>query len=451
MNINRENIDDLNAVISIQLGKEDYEQKVEEVIADYRKKVSLDGFRKGKVPAGIVRRMYGKAILVEQINKIVSDALSDFLYENKLNILGEPIPNKDQKQIDFDTQSEFEFRFDIGLTPEVEVKLSKRDKIPFYEIIVDDAMIDSNVENYRKQLGNLKESETVSEKSMIKANLVQVTKDSEVIEGGIVKENAVLSVDKISDKATQKKLVGMKIGESLKINIVKSLVNETEISALLGIKKEEVKAIAPEFTLTINEISEFEDAEINQELFDKAFGKDVVKTEEEFRNKLAESIKLNFSKESEYRFMIDAKEKVNAKIETKLPEDFLKRWLLAVNEGKDIDAETIDKEFPLFLNDLKWQLIKSKVITENNIEVKEEEVLGYAIDMTRAQFAQYGLTNLPDEHLEGYAKEMLKKDEERKKMFERIFEQKVVDFIKESVKLEPKEVSVEEFGKLFTK
>lgn len=449
MNISKENIDDLNAVLKIDVVQDDYTEKVETVLKDYRRKVALDGFRKGKVPFGLVKKMYGKAVLVEEINKIVSDALSDFIFENKLNVLGEPLPSKDHKPIDFDNDDSFEFRFDIGMAPTFEIKLSKKDKVNFYNIIVDDTMLDRQIEAYTKRYGNVDQKNETAEKSIIKGRLVQLEGKEEATEG-IVREGAIVSVERVKDKKIQKALCGLKIGDSADFDLMKAFDSEAEVAGLLGLKKEELVSDKMNYRIAVEEITEYTDAELDQALFDKVFGEGSVKGLEEFRSKVKEEISQTLLRESDYRFVLDAKDKVLEKIDAPLPEEFLKRWLLATNNNNDLTEERLEKEFPIFMKDLKWQLIKSRIIEENKLEVTEDEVLEHAKEVARMQFAQYGITYVPDEQLEGYAREILKRDDDRKKLYEKKFEDKVVEFIKDQVKVEEKQVTTEEFNKLFT-
>ena len=450
MNITKENIDNLTTLLKVNVTKDDYTEKVENQIKEYKKKARIDGFRPGKVPDGLVRKMYGKAILVDEVNKIVSDTLTKYIVDDKLNILGEPLPSKEhQKPFNFDTDTDFEFVFDIAVAPQVEVKLSKKDKIPYYEIKVEDSVLDTHVDNYARRYGEFKEIEVATDMEMLTGNFKQVDENNAIIEGGITTDAVKITLEYIKDKEIKDAFNGKKAGDKVIFDVRKAYPSDTEVASMLRIDKEKAKSLTGNFEFEIEKIQRFEKAEINQELFDKAFGEGTITTEKDFRNKLSEEIKQNFSKESDYRFSIDAKEKIVAKINPELPAEFLKRWLLQINEGK-FTAEQIEAEYPLFENDLKWQLIKDQIIKDLDLKVTEEEILGLAKEVTAAQFMQYGLNNLPDEHLENYAKEILKKDSEKRKLYEKKFEDKIVAHIKESVKLDEKEVTTEEFQKLWT-
>ena len=448
MNIVKENISDLTAVLKVNITEEDYSEKVENVISDYRKKARIDGFRPGKVPTGLIRKMYGKSILVEEVNKLISESLTNYIRDEKLNVLGEPLPNKDQKTIDFDNESEFEFAFDIALSPTVEVKLSKKDKVPYYDIKVDEKLLETHTDNYARRFGEFKDVEETTDVEMLTGNFAQLDEEKNIIEDGIKADDVRITIEYIKDADIKKEFGGKKVGDKVIFDVRKAYPSDSEIAAMLKIDKEVAKNLTGDFQFEITKIQKFDKAEINQDLFDKAFGKDVVKSIEEFNAKLTEEIKANFKKDTDYRFMVDAKTKFVEKFNPELPTEFLKRWLIVVNEGK-FTPEQIEEEFPKFEEDLKWQVIKDQIIKENEIKVEESEILDLAKEVTAAQFAQYGLANLPDEQLATYAQEILKKDNERRNIYERKFEEKVVDFIKDSIKLDEKEISIEDFQKLW--
>lgn len=450
MNITRENNDELNAVIKLTIAKEDYEPKVAEVLKSYQKKANMPGFRPGKVPAGLVKKMYGKAVMADEINKLVSENLSNYLTENKLNILGEPLPSEQQQTIDFDTQDSFEFAFDIALAPEVEVKLTKREKLNYYKIAVSDDMVEGQIRNLTGRFGKNETVEAVTDKSLAKGSVVQIDKSGNVVEGGISAEDTVMSLAIVKDEKEKKKLLGKKVGETVDFDLKKAFPNDTEISYILKISKEEAAAVKGAFRFTIQEITEFIDPELTQELFDQLFGAGVVQSEEEMKAKVKEDLARNFEMESEYKFSVDAREKLVSKLDVKLPEDFLKRWLKATDRGEEkMTDEQIENDLPKFLEDLKWQLIKNEVVRANELKVEQEDVVNYAKKSARMQFMQYGLTNLPDEHIEGYAMDMLKNEDQGRRMAEAAVSEKVMAFIKEAVKVEEKEVSREEFNKMF--
>jgi trigger factor len=448
MNIVKENNSDLTAVLKVQITKEDYTEKVENMLADYKKKARIDGFRPGKVPAGMIRKMYGKGVLIDEVNKLISESLTNYIRDEKLNLLGEPLPNKDQKQIDFDNEAEYEFVFDIALSPEVEVKLTKKDKVVYYDIKVDEKLLETHTDNYARKFGEFIDVEETTDNEMLSGNFIQLNENSEVLENGIKADDVRITIEYIKDEDIKKTFAGKKLGDLITFDLRKAYPSDAELSSMLRIEKEAAAELNGDFQFEITKLQRFQKSEINQELFDKAYGKDTVKSLDEFNAKLSEEIQQNFVKETDYRFLFDAKKKIVEKINPELPTEFLKRWLTIANEGK-FTAEQIEEEFPKFEEDLKWQVIKDQIIRTNEIKVEENEILELAKEVTAAQFAQYGLANMPDEQLATYAQEILKKDGERRNLYEKKFEDKVVTFIKDSVKLDNKEITVEGFQKLW--
>jgi len=451
MNITKENVDELNAILKITLDEGDYTERVEQVLKDYRKTATMPGFRPGKVPAGLIKKLYGTPVLVEEINKLVSESITKYLIDEKLNVLGEPLPNKDMNaEFDWDTQKEFEFIFDLGLAPELEFALTQKDKVPFYKIDVDKEMISSTKDNYAQRLGTLEAVEKIEGNELLKGNLVQVDESEAVIETGITTEDSTMSLEVMKDETISKSFIGKVVGDSLVLDMKKAYPNDTELASILKIDKELVPGISPVFKFSIKEISRFNKAEINQEMFDKLYGKDKVKSEEEFTEKIVEELTHNLAHDSEYRFKVDAKEMLMKKAKFDLPVEFLKRWLLEANKDK-INEEKLEEEFPAFEENLKWQLIRDKLIKDNELDVKDEEVQGFARDYALMQFRQYGMSDVPEENLNQYADDILKNEEEKKKIYEKLFEDKVFDHVREVVKLEEKQVSSEKFNKLFEK
>ncbi len=449
MNITRENVDELNAVIKLELTKDDYEERVDTILKDYKKKANMPGFRPGKVPMGMIQKMYRKPVLAEEINKLISESLNKYLVDEKLNILGEPLPHEeDMKPIDFDNDSEFEFKFDVGMAPEFDLKLTAREKLPYYDIKIDDELIDKYSDNYTQRFGSFSHVDKIEEKDVLTVKIVQLNEKDEVLEGGIFVEEARLATDIIKDDKIKKQVLAAKKGDELIIDLKKAYPNDTEIASLLKIKTEEVADVTGNFKVTVDEIQRFEKAEINQELFDKIYGEGTVKSVEEFREKLAEEARTNLKNDIEFRFKLDVKEKLANKFKEELPEAFLKRWLLTVNKDKFTEEE-IEKDFDKFIEDLKWQLIKEKIAKENEIEIKPEDLKAAAIDNARMQFAYYGMSNVPDEHLEQFAQKTLENQEELRKLHDGKLEELVVAQVKEKIKVEEKEITLEKFNKLF--
>jgi len=448
MNITKENIDDLNAVLKIKIEKNDYEDKVETVLKDYRKKATIKGFRPGMVPIGLIKKMYGKAVQLDEINKILTENIQKYITDEKLEILGDPLPKVDeQDKIDFDTQQDFTFSFELGLTPVFELKLSKKNKINQYNIIVDEKMRSQYLENYTRRYGELKKSEQIEEKDVVKGKIEAIDENGNVIPEGLSIEETSLGIDIIKDEKIKKEFIGKNIHDTIDFDLKKAFPNDTEIAGILHKKKEEVADLGANYRFTFNEISRFYPAELGKELFDKIFGEGVINSEEEFMKKIEEEIVANLKRESDFKLMMDIKNMTMEKTDFQLPEEFLKKWLLRVNEKST--AEQIEKEFDSFSKDLKWQLIRNKVARDNEVKISEEELQKEAENITRYQFQQYGLFYTTDEQIANYAKETLKRDEDAKRIADKILDEKVILLIKELVKLEDKSVTTEEFNKLF--
>jgi trigger factor len=448
MNITRENIDDLNAVLTVNVGKADYEDKVETVLKDYRKKATIKGFRPGMVPIGLIRKMYGKAVLIDEINKLVTENVQKYLVDEKIEILGDPLPKTDEdERVDFDAQEDFTFSFELGLSPVIDLNLSKEDKVNNYVIAVDDKMRKDYLENYTRRFGDIRKAENIEVNDVVKGKVEALDENGNVNPEGPSVEDTSLGIDVIADKDIKDKFIGKSTGESVDFEIRKAYPNDNEIAAILHIKKEEAESVNGNFRFTINDISRFYPAEVNQELFNKIYGEGVVNSEEEFKNKIEDEISSNLKKESDYKLMIDIRDLARNKTEISFPEDFLKKWLLRVNENTT--QEQIDKEFDNFRKDLKWQLIKNKVARDNDMKISEEELLKEAANITRYQFQQYGLFYATEEQINNYAKETLKREDDAKRIADKILEEKVIAILKDRVQLEDKPISVEEFNKLF--
>ena len=448
MNITREDIDDLNAVLKVEILKPDYEEKVESVLRDYRKKANIKGFRPGMVPIGLVRKMYGRAVQIDEINKIVTENIQKYIADEHIHILGDPLPRSDeQDKIDFETQEDFVFSFELGLSPEFELKISKKNKVTGYDILVDDKMRNDYIENYTRRFGELKQETVSEEKDVLKGSLQATDGNGNILPEGPAVESTSLSIDIIKDKEIQKLFTGKSLNESIDFNLRKAFPNDAEIAGLLQKNKEEVEGIDQNFRFTIREISRFHPAEIGQELYNRIYGEDVVKTEEEFMEKIEEEISSSLKRESEYKLLDDIKKLVLDKTEFSLPEDFLRKWLLRVNENAT--AEQIDNDFDNFRKDLRWQLIRNKVARDNDVKVTEEEMLAEAANITRYQFQQYGLFYATDEQINNYARETLKREDDAKRIADKILESKALNILKDLVKIDSKSVTVEEFNKLF--
>lgn len=449
MNVSLKNIDAVSGIVKLEIVKADYAEQVEKSLRNFRQKANVPGFRKGMVPMGMVKKMYGKHVLVEEVNKLVSENLFSYIRENKLNILGEPMPNEsEQKPINFDTQEDFEFCFDVALAPEINITLSKSDKLPYYEVAIDDEMLNQQIDAYTANFGTYDKAEEVEEKDMVKGTVAELENGSPK-EGGIVVEDAVLMPAYMKDEAEKAKFVGAKVNSVVVFNPNKAYEGaEVEISSFLKVDKEAVAGITGDFSFEITEITRHQKADMNQELFDKVFGEGVVTSEEEFKNKIKEALTDQFTPQSDYKFLLDAREVLVQKAgEMKFADDMLKRWLVATNENTT--AEKIEEDFPKMIEDLKYQLIKENLVKSNNLKVEDADIEAFAKRVAQAQFAQYGMLSVPEDVLANYAKDMLKNKQTLQNIIDRAVEEKLAAWLKEQVELDVKEVSTEEFGKLF--
>lgn len=446
------NVDSVNAILKVEVKKEDYQAKLDEAVKTFRKKANVPGFRPGTVPAGMVKKMYGKSILAEEVNKLVGEGIYNYIQENKLNILGEPLPNQEKQQpIDFASEGDYEFFFDIALAPEIKLSLSKEDKIDYYKMSVDPEMLDKQIESFKANYGKYETiDEEAKETDLIKGEVVEL-ENGEEKENGIKVESAVLMPSYVKNEEEKAKFADIKKGAVVVFNPGKAYDgNEAEISSFLHIKKEEVEAIAPEFRFLVTEITRYKEAELDQELFDKVFGPDVVKSEDEFRQKVQDLIADQLTPDSDYKFLLDARELLEKKVgELVFPDAFLKRWLLA--SGSERTEESLETDYPKIIEDLKFHLIKEQIVKDNDIKIEEKDIKDIAIQSARAQFAQYGMTSIPDDVIANYADEMLKKKESSRNLADRAIEEKIIVYLKSVLGIEEKEISPEEFRKFFEK
>lgn len=450
MNIERQNIDEVNVVLTINIAKSDYQDKMAQTLKDYRKKANVPGFRPGMVPTSLLKKMYGKAILVDEVNKTVSDGLYNYIKDNKMEVLGEPLPSKDQPENDFSDENDYTFKFDVALAPEFNISLTAKDKMKFYEITPDEKMIEGQIKSYTGRFGTYEQVDVVEADDMVKGNIVEMSGKKEK-EDGVKVENAVLTAAYMKDEKIKKQFIGAKKSDSIVFNPSKAYDgNEAELASLLRIKKEDVNGFSSDVKITIEGITRYKEAEINQELFDKAFGKDAVKSEEEFKAKITDGLKENMAVESQFKFADDVKALIAKKMDKlTFPVDFLKRWVLETNEK--MTAEELDKNFDQMLSDLKWQLAKDKIAKENEVKIEQADIENYAKKVAKMQFAQYGMMNTPEDILENYSKDMLKNKDTARNIFERVSEEKVIEAVKNKVAVENKSVTIEEFNKLFEK
>ena len=419
MNVSHQNTDNLNAVISIEISKADYQDKVDKSLRAYGQKANIPGFRKGKVPFSILTKMFGKSVRVEEINRLVSEALYNYIRDNKLNTLGEPMTAEDMT-VDLDAQDDFTFRFDVALAPELNVKVDKSIKVPYYTITVDDDMVKRQDESFRARFGKqVSVDESTDEKDLIKGSMVELSSDGTPLEGGITVESTIVSPNYFKSDDEKAKFAGVKKGDKVVFNPSKSCnASVAELASMLNIDKEKAANVTSDFEMTVTDITHLQPAELDQEFFDSVFGKDTVKTEEEYLAKIREMIAHQLVPESDYRFSLDSRAAIEKAVgDFELPDAFLKRWLLATD--KERKAETIDDDYSRM------------------------------VPVAASQFAQYGMTGVPDDVLERYGNEMLSNKDTRSRLINQATEMKIQTAIKESVTLNHKEVSMEKFQKLF--
>ncbi len=442
MNVTRENIDALNATVRINIIKADYEEKVDRKLKDYKRTATIKGFRPGHVPFQMIKKMYGTTVLVDEINTLVSQSLSDYIKTENLDILGDPVPKHEDHTFDPEKSEEFSFVFELGLAPVFELNLSKKMKLTRYLIEPDAKMIADYVDNYARRNGEFVKTEKSEEKDMLKGSISST-------DGSITNDDASLSVDLVKDESLKKEFIGKAEGDTITFDIRTAFPNDYEIAGLLRKQKDEVKEINGLFTITIKEVSRFMPAENNQELWDKVYGEGTVSSVEEFEAKVTEEIRQYFIRETEYKLRTDARDMLLQKVPFELPEEFLKKWLVRVNEKTT--AEDIEKDWTHFRDDLRWQLIKNRVAKDNDLKITDEEILAEAKEFTRAQFTQYGLYYATDEQVTSFAKDMLKKEDEARRFAEKVLDTRVLDIVIDAIKVDDKKVSAEEFNKLFEK
>ena len=446
MNITLTNTDPVNATITIAVSKEDYQPQVKKALNDIRKDIVLPGFRKGNAPPMRIQAMYGKSVLVDEINKLVSDKLYEYIQDNQLNVLGEPLPStREQAPLDFDRQEDYEFVFDLALAPEMDIKLTKADKLPYYTITISDDMVEKQIENYKANFGDYASVDEVEAKDMVKGAIVEQN-------GSLENDMAILMSSYMKNESEKAKFIGAKVGDVITFNPYTAYEgNEVELASFLKIKKEEVNAHTGDFTFTINEITRYRGAELGQEFYDKLYEPGTITSEEALKNKVKEELAVQFAPESDYKFIMDAKQALENKAkDIQFPDEFLKRWLVASDSTKHT-PESIEADYPKIAADLKFHLIKEQIVKENHIEITKEDVAEKATAIARTQFAQYGMLNVPDHLLENYVQELLKKQETVRTLIDQVMETKLIAVLKEQATLKPKKVTIEEFEKLFEK
>ncbi|TBM98972.1 trigger factor [Hyunsoonleella flava] len=436
MNITRENLDALNAVVKVDIAKEDYSDKVEKILSDYRKTANIPGFRKGHVPMGMVKKQYGKAVLVDEVNKLLQDALNKYLTEEKLDVLGQPLP-KPQDEIDWDADG-FSFEFELGLAPEFDVNLKSKKAITHYNIIADDKMIDEQIERIQKQYGKLVSQDTVEKDSEITGSYKNEEKE--------IDNTVTLTLDKFKGKTTAKKFVGAKVGDVITLKTKGLYEDDHDLMHALKVGHDEAHGLDIEVNFTITEINKRELADLDQELFDKIFPSKEVTSVTELKEKIKEDAEKQFKQQSDQKLLNDVTEYLVDNTKFELPAEFLTKWMQTSGE-KEMDEAQAKEEYEKSEKSLRYQLIEGKLIEDNNIQVTIEDIKGHAKEMIKAQMAQFGQMNPSDEELEGIAARVLGNQEEARRISEQLISQKLIELYKEKANLKVKELSYEKFVK----
>ncbi|RFZ94985.1 trigger factor [Mucilaginibacter conchicola] len=447
MNISQEKKDALNATLTISLSPADYQPQVDKAIKEQAKKAQLPGFRKGMVPAGHIKKMYGKSILVDEINTLLSDKLNKYIEDEKLEVLGQPLPKlDDEKEYNWDFNDEFEFVYELGLAPEFAVDFSSKDKLTQYVIKVDAETLASREKNIRRAYGKMTNPDVSADDDVLYSVLTQLSPDGSVFEGGISNTTSV-RLDQIKNEEVKKSLIGLKKDDVVTFDIQKAFDNDAaKVAGLLKIEEDEAAELKSNFQLTVKNVNRLEEADLNQEFFDKLFGEGVVTTEEGFREKITEELETMMQQDSERKLQNDIYNLTLDKVQFELPDEFLKRWLKATNEK--LSDEELEGGYADFAKNLKWTLIANKIVVDNKIDIKYDEVFAYAKQSLNNQFRMYSQQSLTEEQLAQYTVQYLQNKENANKIFEEVKAVRVFDYIKGVITLDKKEILFTDFNKL---
>ena len=449
MKISFENPDKINGLLTIVVEEEDYKNDVEKTLKDYRKKANVPGFRPGQAPMGMIKRQFGPSVKMEAVNKIIGQQIYKYVQDNKIQMLGEPLTSEKQAPVDIEKDGPYTFMFDIAVAPEMKVSLTGRDKVDYYKIVVDDKTIDQQVDMLASRSGSYEKAENYEGNDMLKGDLRELDENGNTKEGGITVESAVLMPSYIKVDGQKKLFDGAKLGDIITFNPRKAYPdNDTEVSQLLKIERDAVKDMESEFSYQITEIQRFKKHEVNEELFKQVFGEDTdVKDEAAFRAKIAEGLNEQLVNDSDFKFLLDVRAHCEKKVgKLEYPDALLKRIMLANNKDKGEDF--VEKNYEKSIKELTWHLIKEQLVSAQNIKIEDADIKETAKEAARAQFAQYGMTNIPDEYIENYANEILKKGDSTEALVDRAVDRKLAAALKGVVKLNEKEISVEDFNKM---
>lgn len=448
MKVSFENQDKVNGLMTIIVEESDYKEKVEKSLKDYRKQANIPGFRKGMAPMGLIKKQYGEYLKLDTINKVVGEELYKYIKDNKINMLGEPLPSAKQEAQDLEKEPPYTFYFDIAVAPELKVELTSKDKLPYYDIKVDDATVDRQVDIFASRTGQYVKAEEYQKNDMLKGDLRELDEKGNTKEGGITLEAAVMMPEFIKVEDQRKLFDNAKLGDVIVFNPRKAYPdNDSEIAALLKIKREEVAQHEGDFSYQITEISRFEKAEVNQALFDQIYGEGEVKSLEEFRTKIAEGIKEQTVTDCDYKFLLDVRSYLEGKVgKLTFPDEILKRVMLLNN--KERGEEFVEKNYEASIQQLTWHLIKEQLVEANKVKIEDKDVREAAKETARIQFAQYGMIQVPEEYVDNYVTEMFKKKENVDAFVDRAIDLKLIEALKKVVTLETKEVTLDEFNKI---
>lgn len=446
MNITQESTGDLTATIKIELVQDDYTEQVSNTLKDLQRKSTLKGFRPGNVPFGLIKKMYEKGAIAEEVNKVLTESINNYIVENKLDILGYPLANAEKnKNVDFENNTDFDFFFDVGLSPEFDLEISDQIKVDYFNIKVEDKMVDSYLEETKKRYGNPTNVDSIEDGDLIKGNIVQLDNEGNILPEGIMNQTS-LSVNFIKDEKVKNEFIGKKKDDKVIFNPLTATENATETSSMLGIKKEEAEKLESDFEFTISEISRVEPAKVDKELFDKVYPKDKIETEEQFREKLRDEAKSYYQKECDNYLVHNTMDNLIHDTKFDLPDEFLKRWLVESNEK--ITQESIDHDYDHYSKSLRQQLIINKIAQDNDIKVEEKEIK----DQIKSFFAQQYMFDPSDEEkmktLDTVADSVLQNKEEAGKIYDQLFDEKLKELFKSTLKLNNKEVTYEDFIKI---
>lgn len=450
MKISFENPDKINGLLTLTVEEADFKEDVEKTLKDYRKKANLPGFRPGMVPMGMIKRQYGPAVKVDVINKLVGEQIYKYMQDNKIQMLGEPLPSEKQETLDLDKDAPYTFLFDIAVAPEFKVELTDKDKIDYYNIEVDDQLIDRQVDMFASRSGNYEKVEEFQGNDMLKGDLRELDENGSTNEGGITVADAVMMPDYIKVDEQKQLFVGAKLGDIITFNPRKAYPdNDAEVSSLLKIDRAQVGEHTGDFSYQITEISRYKKHAVDQELFDQTFGQGTVKDEKEFRQKIAEGLKAQLADDADFRFIQDVRAYAEKKVgQLTFPDTLLKRVMLANNRDKGEDF--VNKNYDQSIKELTWHLIKEQLVAANNVKIDDADIKATAKEAARAQFAQYGMNNVPEEYIDNYADEILKKKESVDGLVDRSVDRKLTDALKKKVKLNEKKISLDDFNKLMS-